>query len=378
MIRSALRAELHALRTPCLAVWLLALAACGGSSSDNPTTRLLGGTIQGKDLALAGVVTTVLGNGFGYVDGDLATAQFEDPGQLTTDGQFIYVTDQDNHSIRKLDLVAGAVTTLAGSATGEPGDADGTGTEARFTRPFGLTCDGPNLYVADSQNQKVRKVVIATGEVTTLAGTADTTVAADGTGPDAHFVSPYGLTTDNVNLYLTDHYDQTIRKIVIATAEVSTLAGAHATPGAVDATGTDARFDDPIGITTDGTNLYVADSQNFQLRKVVISTGEVTTLAGSSGATDLEGPGADVAVGWVEGLTTDGTSLYFSDWDYYLLRRLDLETLEVTTVAGHPGEDGTADGTGADARFEGPLGLVSDGTSLYLADYDAASIRKIQ
>ena len=103
-----------------------------------------------------------------------------------------------------------AVTTLAG--TGSSGSANGTGTSASFYYPRGITTDGTNLYVTDSENHLIRKIVISTGVVTTVAGTGSSG-SANGTGTSASFYSPTGITTDGTNLYVADYVNNLIRKI---------------------------------------------------------------------------------------------------------------------------------------------------------------------
>ena len=147
-----------------------------------------------------------------------------------------------------------AVTTLAG--TGDNGSANGTGTSASFYGPFGITTDGTNLYVGDLSNHLIRQIVISTGVVTTVAGTGDNG-SANGTGTAASFYEPQGITTDGTNLYVADRNNHLIRKIVISTGAVTTLAGTGSS-GSADGTGTSASFNIPHGITTDGTNLYVS------------------------------------------------------------------------------------------------------------------------
>ena len=139
---------------------------------------------------------------------------------------------------------------------------------------------------------KIRKIVIATGAVTTLAGSGAAGFA-DGTGPSAIFRKPAGIVTDGTNLYVADRKNHRIRKIVISTGVVSTIAGSS-TSGPTDGTGAAASFKNPTGITSDGTNLYVADRDNHKIRKIVISTGVVTTLAGSGvqGSVNGNGPSA--------------------------------------------------------------------------------------
>ena len=120
-----------------------------------------------------------------------------------------------------------------------------------------------------------------TKHVTTIAGTAGVYGSADGTGAAARFHFPLDITSDGKNLYVTDSFNSTIRQIVIATGAVTTIAGTPGTPGSADGIGAAAGFNNPDGITTDGANLYVADLNNNTIRKIVIATGAVTTIAGA-------------------------------------------------------------------------------------------------
>ena len=207
----------------------------------------------------------------GFTDATGTSARFDSPSGITTDGTNLYVVV--NHRIRKIVIDNGTVTTLAGSSSGFLDNA--TGTSAKFNTPRGITTDGTNLYVVEHGNHKIRKIVIATGAVTTLAGSSSGSTD-NATGTSASFNRPKGITTDGTNLYVADQMNNRIRKIVISTGVVTTLAGSSS--GNTDATGTSASFYGPRGITTDGTNLYVADTDNHRIRKIVISTGVVTTL----------------------------------------------------------------------------------------------------
>ncbi len=275
----------------------------------------MGGTIQGLPLTLTAAVTTFAGTAgvAGSLDATGAAARFKAPYGVTTDGVNLYVTDSKNNTIRKIVIATGAVTTLAGTA-GASGSFDATGSAARFNAPFGITTDGTNLYVTESPADTIRKIVIATGAVTTLAGTAGTMGSTGGIGSTARFCSPVDITTDGANLYVTDSCNNTIRKIVIASATVSTLAGTAGTSGSLDGTGAAARFNFPYGITTDGTNLYVTDISNYTIRQIVIASGAVTTLAGTVGVPgSLDGTGSAALFNNPFGITTDGTSLYVVD-----------------------------------------------------------------
>jgi sugar lactone lactonase YvrE len=320
-----------------------------------------------KIVIATGVVTTLAGNRFsGSVDGTGAAASFYVPYGITTDGTHLYVADTFNNKIRKIEIATGAVTTLAGAASG---DVDGTGAAASFNRPQDITADGTHLYVADTGNNKIRKIEIATGVVTTLAGSGSFR-SVDGTGAAASFYGPYSITTDGTHLYVTDTSSHKIRKIVIATGVVTTLAGAAS--GDVDGTGAAASFNRPQGITTDGTHLYVADTYNHKIRKIVIATGVVTTLAGALGA---DGTGAAASFNEPQGITTDGTHLFVADTGNYKIRKIEIATGVVTTLAGSEAQ-GFFDGTGVAANFFGPQGITTDGTHLYVAD--TGKIRKIE
>ena len=233
------------------------------------------------------------------------------------------MADTDNYIIRKV-TTAGVTTTLAGTA-GTTGSTDGTGTAATLSVVKGITGAGNNLYVLDTYNQTVRKVDITSGAGTTIAGYAGTAGSADGaTGSAARFNYPFGIAVDSgSNLYITDTLNQTIR-VISAAGAVSTLAGTVGTSGATDGTGTAAKFSNPAGIATDGTNLFVADSSNHVIRKVVISSGVVTTFAGTAGtAGSADGTGTAAKFNTPTGLTIDNAgNLYVSDQWYTKVRKI--------------------------------------------------------
>jgi sugar lactone lactonase YvrE len=335
---------------------------------------LIGGSVQGKSPAFANAtsctVTTFAGTAgtSGAADGTGTAATFFNPIAITTDGTNLYLADSNNNTIRKIVITTGVVTTIAGDSTANPGSADGIGTAARFNAPAGITTDGTNLYVTDTGNNIIRQIVIATGAVTTLAGsTKGVAGSADGIGTTATFDIPYGITTDGVNLYVADSNNSTIRQIVIATKVVTTIAGSAGITGTTDGTGATALFSNPMGMTTDGTNLYVADTANNIIRQIVIATKVVTTIAGT--ATSFNFPA---------GLTTDGINLYVADTLNYTIQMIALATKAVTTIAGTAGTNGTTDGPGSVALFDTPNGCTTDGISLYVVDNANHTIRRIQ
>ena len=166
----------------------------------------------------------------------------------------------NNHSIRKI-TTSGVVSTLAGSTYGY---TDGTGTSAQFNSPIGVAVDGAgNVYVADENNHRIRKITTS-GVVSTLAGS--TSGYTDGTGTSAQFNYPNGVAVDGAgNVYVADLVNHRIRKIT-ASGVVSTLAGSAS--GYTDGTGTSAQFSYPTGVAVDGAgNVYVADGQTTAFEK---------------------------------------------------------------------------------------------------------------
>lgn len=364
---------------------VLAFAGCGGGGSTNSNTlSQIGGGLQGTALNLTTAVSTIAGSGApGAVNNSVGTlATFRTPAGITSDGLNLYVADVNNHEIRRIVIASGQVTTLAGS--GVSGFADNaTGTLAMFNFPRGITTDGRNLYVADTGNNLIRKIAIATGAVTTFAGSGAAGTADNPIGTSATFNAPSGITTDGVNLYVADTGNNMIRKIVIATGSVITFAGSVAAGAGDNTTGTSATFQHPGGITTDGFYLYVADTGNNTIRRIAIASGAVTTMAG---AAFLAGGAVDNAIGTSatfsgpSGITTDGFYLYVADTGNNTIRKIAIATTAVTTLAGSAFVAGGAadNSVGTLATFSGPDGIATDGKSLYVADANNNKIRRIQ
>ncbi len=326
------------------------------------------------------VVTTIAGQkaSGGANDGTGSDAGFSFTAGVTTDGTNLYIADTFNHTIRKLDISSSTVTTFAGYA-GVPGSADGIGSVSRFNSPHGITAVGGHLYVADTYNNTIRKISIATGAVSTLAGMAGAAGAADGIGTGALFSGPFGITTDGDNLYIADIKNNTIRKIAISTGTVTTLAGKAGEVGTFDGYGASARFNYPSGITTDGTNLFIADSRNNTIRKIIISTAEVCTVAGTAGITgSTDGQGKTAFFNDPNGITSDGSNLYITDKGNKTVRQIVISSGQVSTIAGSVGKDGGVDGSASTARFNIPTGIATGGTGTTLYIADMGTIRKVQ
>ena len=344
--------------------FVVTLATCGGHHGSVVTT---------------GVVTTLAGiaGDPGSLDATGTAATFHTPYGIATDGTSLFVADTGNSTIRKIDIISGLVSTLTGSA-GVSGSTDGTGTGALFHAPCGITTDGTNLYVADTGNSTIRKVVISTGVVTTLAGSG-ATGSADGIGTLASFNLPFGITTDGTNLYVADTGNSTIRKVVISTGEVTTLAGTAGVPGSADGTGTAAMFHTPYGLVIYGTILYVADTGNSTIRTINIASGAVATFVGMAGVPgSIDGTGAAARFQSPCDVTTDGSILYITDTANSTIRKVLISSGTVATLAGYPGFFGSNDGTGIGARFYHPVGITSFASILYVTDTLNSTIRRVQ
>ena len=300
---------------------------------------------------------------------------------LSTDGNTLYVANADKQVIQSLNLTTMVVTTYAGTA-GMAGSANGTGTTARFYAPFGLVNVGGTLFVADTFNHGIRQID-ATQTVTTLAGTLGNAGVSDGTGTSALFYFPKGITSMGTDLYVADTSNFLIRKVT-STGIVTTIAGSSGSSGYLDGiSGT--KFGSPFAVAANATYLFISDSANNSVRSVKIADGTVSTVAGStsgvSGTTDSTGTSALFKI--PAGIVSDGAdALYVADSGNHTIRKIDISTSPaiVTTIAGIAGAAGNTDGAGTtSAKFNTPIGLALDAATgiLYVSDQQYTKIRKI-
>ncbi|MFP5501732.1 MAG: NHL repeat-containing protein [Candidatus Sericytochromatia bacterium] len=299
----------------------------------------------------------------GFNDATGTSAQFWFPPGIAVDGSGnAYVADENNQRIRKITS-GGVVTTLAGSAT--PGSADGTGTNAGFNYPKGVAVgNGGNVYVADTSNHRVR-MITPDGVVSTFAG------ATSGV-----FNAPVALTVDAAgNVYVADRNNHRIR-MIDTDGVVTTLAGSGS-PGFNDASGTNAQFRDPNGVAVDvNGNVYVADTGNHRIRKIT-PAGLVSTLAGSGSPSFADATGTAAHFYSPSGIAVDAAgNVYVGDTGNQRIRVI-TPGGAVTTVAG-TGTAGSSNGDPTTATFSSPWGLALDQDGyLYVADQDNHRVRKI-
>src|SRR5262245_61317063 len=269
-----------------------------------------------------------------------------------------------------------AFTNFAGQP-GSPGNTNGTGSAARFSHPYGVALDkGGNIYVADHDNQAIRKISPA-GVVTTVAGGG--LGSDDGTGSAAQFYYPFGVAMDNAtNLYIADSYNHTIRKMTPA-AVVSTMAGAATQPGTNDGIGGAARFNYPLGVAVDSANnVYVADQGNHTIRKIT-SGGAVSTLAGSPGVSgSADGVGSFAQFNSPYGVAVDNSgNVYVADTWNNTIRKV-IPGGFVSTIAGSASQSGTNDGFAGSALFFLPSNIALDSAgNLYVTDTWNFTVRKV-
>jgi DNA-binding beta-propeller fold protein YncE len=228
-----------------------------------------------------------------------------------------------------------------------------------------MTIVGQDLYVCDTNNSDIRKVNIPSRTVTTIAGTANIAGTEDGHGTAAHFNLPTQIATDGQALYVADSGNSAIRRITLADMNVKTIAGQAGTPGKTEGNASKSLFSGPRGVAVDKKAIYVADTGNDVIRKIDLSSMETSTIAGTGEEGDKDGPGNQAQFNNPGAICTDGTALYVLDADNHSIRKIDLATTTVaklTLVNGHIGSG---------------CALSSDGKQLYFSDTTENSVEVV-
>ncbi|MEW6477234.1 MAG: NHL repeat-containing protein [Actinomycetota bacterium] len=357
-----------------------------------PVVWSSGAVAKSKDTAQTqnqsgGVIRTVAGSnvrGFSGDGGSATSAAFHQPraAAVGPDGS-VYIADTFNHRIRRVDP-GGAVTTLAGTGQAAFSGDGGPATAATLHWPHGVAVDPPGagLYIADSANHRIRRVDLASGVITTVAGTGPgfsgdggPAVAARLQDPKAVWVAPSG------DLYIADSANERIRR-VDRSGTIVTVAGTGV-PGFSGDGGpaTAAQFDGPRGLAGDAAgNLYVADDNNHRVRRID-PAGIITTLAGNGTAASAGdgGPAPSAQLDHPRGVAVDGRGhVFIAESMSHRVRMVDPGGI-ISTVAGCGRSGYGGDGGPATvARLFEPRGVAVDTAGrLYVADTYNDRIRRV-
>ncbi len=297
--------------------------------------------------SLNGIITTAAGNGSAAFSGDngLATsASFNYPIGVSVDtAGNIYIADEDNNRIRKVSTATGMITTVAGNRIYGFGGDSGPATSASIYNPSGVAVDSAgNIYIADEGNNRIRKVNASTEVITTVAGNGSATFRGDNSpATSASLYNPSGVAVDSAgNIYIADEGNNRIRKVNASTEVITTVAGnGSATFSGDGGPATSASLNYPTGVAVDSTgNIYIADSNNNRVREVNASTGVIKTVAGNGSATFSgdSGPATSASLNYPTGVAVDSTgNIYIADSNNNRVREVNASTGAITTVAGN-------------------------------------------
>ncbi len=347
-----------------LAAIAIGFSSCSKTSTVKPTTQKVL-TVN----TLAGSTTIGNQNGIG------AAAGFNNPSDVAigSDGA-LYIGDWANNLIRKINISTGAVTTFAG--TGAADYFNGTLLTSEFNGTAHIVFDkSGNMFVADEENNMIREITTA-GNVVTIAGSG-VQGGADGIGAAASFYHPEGMVLDaSGNMYVADN-NNTIRKINLATKQVTTYAGTGVR-GFNDGPVASAMFSSPYGLAMDAKgDIYVADIVNNRIRKITVSTGMVSTFAGTGTQGLSNGPAASATFYFPGGVAFDSKgNLFVAELKNNTIRKIATDGT-VSTYAG-TGQVGSANGPATTASFSQPIAIAVDASgNVFVADEYNNEIREI-
>ena len=295
----------------------------------------------------------------------------------------LYIADFNNHRIRKVNS-AGVISTVAGTGTaGFSGDG-GAATSAQLRNPQDVVLDAAgNLYIVDTGDHRIRKVNSA-GVISTVAGSGTSGFSGDGgAATAAQLNQPRGVALDGTgNLYIADWANHRIRKVDVSSGNISTVAGTGTAGFSGDGgAATSAQLDNPYGVAVDGaSNLYIADGGNHRIRKVN-SSGNISTVAGT-GTAGFSGDGGAATSAQLDNpyvVALDGAgNLYIADGGNHRIRKVNSAGV-ISTVAGSGAQGFGGDGGAATAALLNfPIDVAPDALgNLYIAEWVNNRIRKV-
>ncbi len=302
-----------------------------------------------------------------FGDGGLATAaQLSAPigADFDSDGNLL-IADAGNSRIRRVDATTGVIVTVAGNGTFSSTGNGGPATSAGLNSPFGVVSDiDGDLYISDSLNHTVRRVDARTGIITAYAGLGGAAFGGDGgLAVSARLSTPFGIDVDEAgNLYIADSNNHRIRRVDVATGIISTVVGTGARGSSGDGgRATSATIDTPMGVrVAPNGDIVVADRGGRRIRRVDIATGIISTVAGTGalGFSGDGGPAVDATMDEPFHLDLDAAgNIYFGDRANHRVRRIDARTGLIGTVAGTGvrGQNGN-EGPAIEADLDFPYG----------------------
>jgi len=333
--------------------------------------EMVSGNIM-KELNLSGDADVLYSEYFagqlgapGTGDGIGNIAQFTNVTQLATDGVHIYALESTiAGALRRINIATREVATL-----GNIGGTDGIAT------------DGIHVFATNFTNCTIRKMNLATLSVSVVAGQTGACAFADapsGPGSSARFNNPVALAFDGTHLYVTDYGNHRIRRVDPSTGATITIAGTGIASSINNPGGT-ATFQFPHGLLYFGGRLYVTEATFHAVRSIDLANPQYTvaTFAGTGGFGYLDGPAGIAEFKLLRHLATDGKFLYATDKGSNRIRKISLSTGEVSTVSGSGGTT-TSIGSAGIAGFRHPFGIVAAGTHLFVTDYDDSILRRIE
>jgi cysteine-rich repeat protein len=326
--------------------------------------------------ARTGLITTVAGTGgMGAYSGDgsfAASAQLNAPSAVAVDGRGnVFISDQRNHRVRRVDAATGIIATVAGVGTAGYGGDGSHALNAQLNNPSGVAVDGlGNVYISDRDNHRVRRIDGETGILTTVAGTGIAGLSGDGAlATDAQLRSPEGLALQGVAyLFIADRENHRVRRLDLASGLITSVP-----------TGSVLNMPHDIAINHDG-QLVVSDAYNHQVRRIDAGTGAVTTVAGD-GVQGFSGDGGPATSGRLRfpgGVAIDSVgNLYIADVSNHRIRRVASATSVITTTAGTGAAGYLGDGGAAtSAQLPFPFGLAFHPSGLFVASSNR--VRRIE
>jgi DNA-binding beta-propeller fold protein YncE len=302
--------------------------------SDSADHRLL-------EMDLTGKIRQVIGNGeAGKANGSFAQAQFNRPQGVTLDGDILYVADTENHLIRRVDLTAQQVETIAG--TGEQAGMTSTtmrgpALEAALSSPWDLVCSGNRLYIAMAGTHQIFVYYLDRQEIEPFAGTGHEDIR-DGTREEAFFAQPNGLSLDdNRTLFVADSEASAVRAVSLTgTENVITLVGTGLFDfGDADGVGESALLQHVQAVCFVDGLLYLADTYNNRIKTLNPQTREVKSFAGNGTAGFQDGVLHEAQFNEPAGLAAANGKIYVADTNNHAIRVIDIAEGTVETLTVH-------------------------------------------